>query len=620
MNPWPVEAEVPEVHLPRPGHADLAGVQKFGFTDVRNVLERASARETAARVAGGALAKGFLAALGVQVFSHVTQIGSVRAPESRRPRAGATSPTSTPRRSAAWTPRPRRRWSRRSTCCARRNESLGGVFEVRAFGLVPGLGSHVSWEERLDGRIGMAMLSIQAVKGCGIGDGFDLAGPARLGRARRDLLLRRARLLPRDQPLGRHRGRDDDRRAADRALRDEAAADAHQAAAVGRHRHARAGAGAARADRLVHGPGRGRGGGGDAGDRAGRRLPRQVRRRPHRRRPRRRRGLRAAHRMEAPLPSLHRLHGRGQDVGGACRRGRARRAGRRRRPRDRAAARDDDRGVLRGARRGGVPRGRGGGRVRPARADRRAGAVARRRRRDLRARARAAARATRSCCSTSTSRRRGGGPATSAGRWPATATRFVALHAERAAALRVARRRRAARLLARARSARPCTPLRSLSRAPAGTKLAVGGGRLGQLPRATWARGCVGSGFWPVPGRRFVDHRRRGRRRATAIAGRGRRAARSRRRGAQDARHASSGCCARWRPRAWTTTTTSSRSAAAWSATSPGSAPPSTSAACGSCRCRRRSSPRSTRPTAARPGSTCRRARTTPAPTTSRPR
>src|SRR5881398_1045632 len=81
MNPWPVEAEVPEVHLPRPGHADLAGVQKFGFTDVRNVLERASARETAARVAGGALAKAFLRALGAEVVSHVTQIGSVRAPE-----------------------------------------------------------------------------------------------------------------------------------------------------------------------------------------------------------------------------------------------------------------------------------------------------------------------------------------------------------------------------------------------------------------------------------------------------------------------------------------------------------------------------------------------------------
>src|SRR6478736_1371053 len=81
MNPWPVEAEVPEVHLPRPGHAALAGVQKFGFTDVRNVLERASARETAARVAGGGLAKAFLRVLGVEVVSHVTQIGSIQAPD-----------------------------------------------------------------------------------------------------------------------------------------------------------------------------------------------------------------------------------------------------------------------------------------------------------------------------------------------------------------------------------------------------------------------------------------------------------------------------------------------------------------------------------------------------------
>src|ERR687890_1066079 len=79
MNPWPVDGDVAEVHLPRPGHADLAGLQKYGFTDVRNVLERASARETAARVACGALAKAFLGAFGVQVFSHVVQIGSVRA-------------------------------------------------------------------------------------------------------------------------------------------------------------------------------------------------------------------------------------------------------------------------------------------------------------------------------------------------------------------------------------------------------------------------------------------------------------------------------------------------------------------------------------------------------------
>ena len=178
MNPWPVEAEVPEVHLPRPGHADLAGVQKFGFTDVRNVLERASARETAARVAGGALAKGFLAALGVQVFSHVTQIGSVRAPGAGGD--GFLAPADFAEVDASpvrcLDAEASRAMVEEINVLRKRNESLGGVFEVRAFGLVPGLGSHVSWEERLDGRIGLAMLSIQAIKGCGIGDGFDLAG------------------------------------------------------------------------------------------------------------------------------------------------------------------------------------------------------------------------------------------------------------------------------------------------------------------------------------------------------------------------------------------------------------------------------------------------------------
>ena len=175
MNPWPVEAAVPEVHLPRPGHADLAGVQKYGFTDVRNVLERASARETAARVAGGALAKAFLRAVGVEIVSHVTQIGSVRAPEpdglALEDFGGVdASPVRCldPEASAGMV--------EEINVLRKRNESLGGVFEVRAFGLVPGLGSHVSWEERLDGRIGLAMLSIQAIKGCGIGDGFDLAG------------------------------------------------------------------------------------------------------------------------------------------------------------------------------------------------------------------------------------------------------------------------------------------------------------------------------------------------------------------------------------------------------------------------------------------------------------
>src|ERR1700712_3346133 len=80
MNPWPVEQDVAEVHLPRPGHADLVGTQKYGLSDVRDILERASARETAARVAGGAVAKAFLRTLGVEVYSHVIQITSVRAP------------------------------------------------------------------------------------------------------------------------------------------------------------------------------------------------------------------------------------------------------------------------------------------------------------------------------------------------------------------------------------------------------------------------------------------------------------------------------------------------------------------------------------------------------------
>jgi chorismate synthase len=175
MNPWPVEATVPEVHLPRPGHADLAGVQKYNFTDVRNVLERASARETAARVAGGAVARAFLRALGVEIVSHVVQIGDVRAAlrEDLTLADFADVDASPVRCLDADTSRA---MVEEINVLRKRNESLGGVFELRAFGLVPGLGSHVSWEERLDGRIGLAMLSIQACKGVGLGDGFDLAG------------------------------------------------------------------------------------------------------------------------------------------------------------------------------------------------------------------------------------------------------------------------------------------------------------------------------------------------------------------------------------------------------------------------------------------------------------
>jgi len=174
MNPWPVEADVPEVHLPRPGHADLAGVQKFGFSDVRNVLERASARETAARVAGGALAKAFLAALGVTVVSHVTQIGSIQAPVSEPDLDDFTDVDASPVRclDAAAS----KEMVGEINVLRKKNESIGGIFELRAYGLVPGLGSHVSWTQRMDGLIAGALLSIQAAKGVGLGDGFDLAG------------------------------------------------------------------------------------------------------------------------------------------------------------------------------------------------------------------------------------------------------------------------------------------------------------------------------------------------------------------------------------------------------------------------------------------------------------
>jgi chorismate synthase len=175
MNPWPVDAETQEVHLPRPGHADLVGTQKYGLPDVRDILERASARETAARVAGGAVCKAFLSALGVSVFSHVIQITGVRA--TRRDDltpADFEHVDESPVR--CLDPDASREMVAEIDRLRKANESLGGVFEVRAFGLVPGLGSHVSWEERLDGRLGQAVLSIQAIKAVSLGDGIEIAG------------------------------------------------------------------------------------------------------------------------------------------------------------------------------------------------------------------------------------------------------------------------------------------------------------------------------------------------------------------------------------------------------------------------------------------------------------
>jgi chorismate synthase len=175
MNPWPVEAEVEEVHLPRPGHADLAGILKFGHTDVRNVLERASARETAARVAAGALAKAFLRALGVSVHSHVLQIGSVSA-ASRDSLESADFAEVDKSPVRCLDPQATKAMVAEIDKARKANESLGGIFEVVAYGLVPGLGSYLSWDDRLDGRLARAIMSIHAMKGVAIGDGFDVAG------------------------------------------------------------------------------------------------------------------------------------------------------------------------------------------------------------------------------------------------------------------------------------------------------------------------------------------------------------------------------------------------------------------------------------------------------------
>jgi chorismate synthase len=176
MNPWPVEGFSPdEVHLPRPGHADLVGAQKYGHADIRNVLERASARETAARVAAGTIARAFLAALGVEIHSHVLQIASVRAQE--RPDLNPddfAGVDDDPVR--CLDPEASKAMVEEINRLRKANESLGGTFEVLVFGLVPGIGSHISWEDRLDGRLAGAVASIQSIKGVSIGEAWDVAG------------------------------------------------------------------------------------------------------------------------------------------------------------------------------------------------------------------------------------------------------------------------------------------------------------------------------------------------------------------------------------------------------------------------------------------------------------
>jgi len=173
MSPAPGRTRRP-LTAPRPGHADLAGMQKYGFDDARNVLERASARETAARVAAGALAKALLAEIGVEVLSHVIQLGPVRASAGHRPAPGETARVDAsalrcvdPTAEAAMLEEVR--------AAQRAGDSLGGVVEVLVYGAPVGLGSHVHWDRKLDGLLAGALMSIQAVKGVEIGDGFAVA-------------------------------------------------------------------------------------------------------------------------------------------------------------------------------------------------------------------------------------------------------------------------------------------------------------------------------------------------------------------------------------------------------------------------------------------------------------
>jgi chorismate synthase len=160
---------------PRPGHADLAGMQKYGYTDARPVLERASARETAARVALGVVAKRLLdQALGVQIVSHVVELGSVAVKAGLHPRPeDAERVDADPLR--CLDPEASRRMVEEVDAAKKDADTLGGIVEVLAYGVPPGLGSHVHWDRKLDARIAAALCSIQAIKGVEIGDAFTQA-------------------------------------------------------------------------------------------------------------------------------------------------------------------------------------------------------------------------------------------------------------------------------------------------------------------------------------------------------------------------------------------------------------------------------------------------------------
>jgi chorismate synthase len=178
MSPGPLPATPEPLTRPRPGHADLAGGLKHDRHDLRDILERASARETASRTAVGAVCRKLLAAVGIEVFAHVVAIGGVEAPPlalgSGRD-LGAAREKARASDLACVDPEAEARMKDAIRDAAHAGDTLGGVFEVLATGVPPGLGSHTQWDRKLDGRFAQAMMSIQAIKGVEIGAGFGAA-------------------------------------------------------------------------------------------------------------------------------------------------------------------------------------------------------------------------------------------------------------------------------------------------------------------------------------------------------------------------------------------------------------------------------------------------------------
>jgi len=180
------EAKAKPVHRPRPGHADLAGVLKYNFSDARHILERASARETTARVAVGAFAKAFLEAFDIKVLSHVVGVGPVRL---ERPASWDEIVALSDRTEVLLgcvDAATEQRMKEAVDHAYRTGDTIGGIFEVVAHGLPPGLGSHITWDSRLDGRLAQAIVSIQAVKGVEIG--FAEEGAMSYGSAVQDTI------------------------------------------------------------------------------------------------------------------------------------------------------------------------------------------------------------------------------------------------------------------------------------------------------------------------------------------------------------------------------------------------------------------------------------------------